>query len=74
MIWSKKGTRIRQKKVQIGPYQPFEVSMCSSTIIKLLFSDLATVKKHSAQSFRKKYLWRRKPSECFRRANVARSF
>ena len=45
MIWSKKGTRTRRKNQQIGPYRPFEVSMCSSNILKLLFSDLATVKK-----------------------------
>ena len=53
MILSKKGTPTRRKNQQIGPYQPFEVSMYSSNILKLLFSDLATVKKHSAQSFRK---------------------
>ena len=78
MIWSKKGTQTRRKNQQIGPYQPFKVSMCSSNILELLFSDLATVKKkkkkkkkHSAQSFRKKIFL---GFECFRRANVAHSF
>ena len=50
MILSKKGTPTTRKNQQIGPYQPFEVSLYSSNIVKLLFSDLATVKKHSAQS------------------------
>ena len=45
MIWSKKGTQTRRKDQQISPYQPFEVSMCSSNILELLFSDLATAKK-----------------------------
>ena len=45
MIWSKKGTQTRRKYQQIGPYQPLEVSMCSSNILELLFSDLATTNK-----------------------------
>ena len=45
MIWLEKGTQTRRKNQQVGPYQPFEVSMCSSNILELLFSDLATVKR-----------------------------
>ena len=73
MIWSKKGTQTRRKNRQSGPYQPFEVSMCSSNILELLFSDLATAKKkkNTAQSFRKKIFL---GFECFRRVNVAHSF
>ena len=49
----------KTKNQQIGPYQPFEVSMCSSNILELLFSDLATVKKKNTPHnlSEKKYFW-----------------
>ena len=74
LVEKRHSAQTRRKNQQIGPYQPFEVIMCSSNILELLFSDLATIKKkkkHSAQSFRKKIFL---GFECFRRANVAHIF